>query len=116
MNIAILRVTYRPDGWKDVDSAARAFAEAGKVVHAGICARIPRIVRKGIAFYGSFRSRKDAPGRCGVERTDSPRPRWIVLRLSRAAEGNSGELQPGERIDGNENSRADSNRRDSGPG
>src|SRR5256885_1342045 len=102
----------RPDRREDLDGRARTFAKASETVHAMVCARVSRFVRKGIAVHGAFGRWKNASGGCGIEGTDPPRACGIVLRLSRTVEGNSGELQPGKRIDGDEDSRADSNNRD----
>src|SRR5205807_8605662 len=94
---------------EDLDGRARPFAEASETVHPRICARVPRFVGKRIAVHGTLGRWKNASSGCGLERTDPPRARGIVLRLPRAAEGNSVELQPRERIDGDEDSGAHSN-------
>src|SRR6266403_5070292 len=63
---------------------------------------------KGIAIDGAFRRREDSPCCRVAEGIDSARAWRPVLRLPGTAEGDSGQLQSCERIDGDEHFGTDS--------
>jgi len=93
-------------GRKNLDGTAGAVVEAGQAGGAGICSRLSGVERKGIAVDGELRRGEDSFGRGGIERVDPAGAFGIILRLSRIAERDPGELQRGERIDGDGDSGA----------
>jgi len=94
-------VTDLTDGKTWTAQHAQSLKQA-KLLTQGFIRDYPGSSEKRIVVHRTFRRWKNASWCCGAERTDSARARGIVLRLPGTAEGNSGELQPGERIHGNE--------------
>src|SRR5260221_13584701 len=97
-----------------MDRAARAIAEASQSGGARLHSRISGLQRKGFAVDGPVGRRKNASRRSRIERIIATGPSGNFLRLPRTVERDSGQLQPTKRIDGDENSGADSQYRNSG--